>query len=139
MTDTHALLHKESFHPRHTFRGIVKSQLLRFHRICTREEDFEQAVRILFKALQGRGYGRSFLKRCLRSFRDDKCKERGDLIPLVTTYSAFNSSLFRTLNHNFDSVLGQTDLLPTSTVISAYKRNRNLEDILISAKLPSLI
>ena len=30
-TDTHALLHKASFHPQHTFRGIVKSQLIRFH------------------------------------------------------------------------------------------------------------
>lgn len=29
-TDSHALLHKASFHPKHVFRGIVKSQLLRF-------------------------------------------------------------------------------------------------------------
>ena len=39
-TDTHALLHKSSFHPRHTYAGLVKSQLLRFHRICTRPGDF---------------------------------------------------------------------------------------------------
>jgi hypothetical protein len=30
-TDTHELLHKWSFHPKHTFKGIVKSQFLRFH------------------------------------------------------------------------------------------------------------
>ena len=28
-TDSHALLHYSSFHPKHTFRGIVKSQLIR--------------------------------------------------------------------------------------------------------------
>lgn len=38
-TDTHALLFKTSFHPKYTFRGIVKSELLRFHQICTWEED----------------------------------------------------------------------------------------------------
>ncbi|XP_035984219.1 uncharacterized protein LOC118557856 [Fundulus heteroclitus] len=31
-TDTHALLHKHSHHPKHVFRGIVKSQLLRLLR-----------------------------------------------------------------------------------------------------------
>lgn len=54
-TDTHALLFKTSFHPKHTFRGIVKSQLLRFHRICTRKTDFKEAGQILFKALRERG------------------------------------------------------------------------------------
>ena len=28
--DTHQLLHKSSFHPKHTFAGILKSQILRF-------------------------------------------------------------------------------------------------------------
>ena len=29
-TDTHQLLHKASFHPKHTFKGILKSQIMRF-------------------------------------------------------------------------------------------------------------
>lgn len=32
-TDTHVLLFKTSFHPKHTFAGLITSQLLRFHRI----------------------------------------------------------------------------------------------------------
>lgn len=43
-TDTHALLHKLSHHPPHTFQGIVKSQILRFYRIYSRE-----AAAILFR------------------------------------------------------------------------------------------
>lgn len=40
-TDTHALLHKSSYHPQNTFREIVKSQLIRFYQICTEQEDVE--------------------------------------------------------------------------------------------------
>lgn len=39
-TDTHALLHKTNFHPKHTCKGLVKSQLLRFDRICTEKTQF---------------------------------------------------------------------------------------------------
>ena len=58
-TDTHALLHASSFHSKHTFAGLLKSQLLRFQRICSRTSDFWQAVRVLFEALALRGYSRS--------------------------------------------------------------------------------
>lgn len=61
-TDTHALLHKNSFHPKHTFKGIVKSQLIRFHRICTGPRDTEEVIGVLFKALRTRGYSRTFLR-----------------------------------------------------------------------------
>lgn len=137
-TDTHALLHKDSFHPKHTFRGIVKSQLLRFKRICTRDEDFREAVRVLFTALQLRGYSRTFLRRCFKTFQVDRKKDRGDLIPLITTFSS-NSIFFNTkFKNNFEALLGQTDIIPRSSVISAYKRNKNLLDLLVQAKLPSL-
>lgn len=68
-TDRHALLYKSSFHPKHTFRGLIKSQLIRFNRICTRQEDFMTAVQILFRALKKRGYCRSFLRNCFKTFR----------------------------------------------------------------------
>ena len=42
-TDTHQLLHKDSFHPRHTFNGIVKSQLIRFKRISSDKADYDWA------------------------------------------------------------------------------------------------
>ena len=60
-TDTMELLHKESFHPPHTFSGIIKSQVLRFHRLCTEESDFDAACMELFQALLPRGYTWNFL------------------------------------------------------------------------------
>ncbi len=62
-TDTHELLHKSSFHPRHTFKGILKSQIVRFKRICNNEADFEKACELLFSNLTHRGYNRTFIRR----------------------------------------------------------------------------
>lgn len=59
---THALLQKSSYHPKHTSRGIIKSQLIRFHCICSLEEDVEVATNTLFAALRPRGYSRRFLR-----------------------------------------------------------------------------
>ncbi len=55
-------MHRGSFHPKHVFRGVLKSQLLRFNRICTRQEDRDRAVGTLFQTLQQRGDSRSFLQ-----------------------------------------------------------------------------
>jgi hypothetical protein len=62
-TDTHQLLHKKSFHPKHTFSGILKSQFLRFNRICNNNDDFEEACNRLIRALRKRNYSKRFLRR----------------------------------------------------------------------------
>lgn len=66
-TDTHALLHKHSYHPKHTFRGIIKLQLICFHRISSEPIDFQTATRTLFHSLRQRGY----CKRFLRTIKND--------------------------------------------------------------------
>ena len=116
----------------------MKSQILRFKRICTREVDFQEAVKILFKSLRGRGYSRTFLRKCLKTFQDRKERDRGNLIPLITTYSSVSKILHGKLKDNFDNIIGNLEVIPNSKVISAYRRNVNLKDILVKAKLPSL-
>lgn len=54
-TDTHALLPKHSNHPKHTFAGLITSQLSGFYRICSQRENFKQATKVLFSALSSRG------------------------------------------------------------------------------------
>ena len=77
-TDTHQLLHKASFHPKHTFRGILKSQIIRFNRICSQKSDFDSACFVLFKALRSRGYS----ARSLRYIKSEtlNAMESGNLI-----------------------------------------------------------
>ena len=70
-TDHHQLLHKQSFHPKYTFKGILKSHIIRFHRICSRQEDFNVACSILFKALKSRNYS----KRWLREIKAETIRE----------------------------------------------------------------
>lgn len=138
-TDTHALLFKTSFHPAHTFKGIVKSQLLRFSRICTRQDDFLEAVRLLFKALRERGYSRPFLRRCLKTFRVTKEKEDDKtIIPLITSFSSIGRQLHARWKANYQECIADQGILPDCKVISAYRRQKNLKDMLVRAKLRPL-
>ena len=132
-TDTHALLHKTSFHPPHCYTGIVKSQLLRFHRICTQEQDFKTACKILFCALRKRGYTRTFLRKAQDTFLEVKEKYQGPKLALVTTYSSQSKLANTRIKRNFQN-RGNT-LLNGCKIISAYRKNKNLKDYLVHSTL----
>lgn len=142
-TDTHCLLHKTSFHPQHTFKGILKSQLYRFHRICSQKSEFDAAVKTLFKALKTRRYSRSFLRKVLRDFRQfiqnpvKETQTKNKIIPLVSFYSQNSVQLNRAVKENFDKFTKDTPFLQGHKPIAAYKRNNNLLDTLVSSKIPS--
>ncbi|GAA6102481.1 uncharacterized protein LOC114849825, partial [Tachysurus ichikawai] len=142
-TDTHALLHKQSFHPKHTFKGLIKSQLLRFQRISSKMEEFWWATRTLFGALRKRGYSRSFLRGCLKLFRASSSQKKKtpledtEIIPFVSTFSDSSVILNRRVKENFNKFMGEGEILNGHKVISAYKKNPNLRDQLVRASLAS--
>ncbi|KAL2076761.1 hypothetical protein ACEWY4_027643 [Coilia grayii] len=139
-TDTHALLHKHSFHPEHTFGGIIKSQLTRFQRICTLREHFSQAKHTLFKALRSRGYGKAFLKTTFKEWEEDRGatdapSQRSTvnrIIPLTIPFSPGAPQLAHLLKRNFLNILGN---FPVVRVVTSFRRNKNLRDILVSSTL----
>ena len=137
-TDTHALLFKTSFHPRHTFKGLIKSQLLRFSRICTTEQDFMEATKILFTALRKRGYSRSFLRGCLKTFLDKKESATGKTLPLITQYSTISRLLHSKIKANFQTYITEQGLMPQYKVVSAFQKHRSLSDLLVRARLKTL-
>lgn len=140
-TDTHALLWKNSFHPKHTYRGLVYSQLLRFHRICTQNQDFVNATRILYRALKQRGYTYTFRSKVLRGLFDPKPNKEDNkphLIPLISTYSQQSLSLTHILRRNYNMFLNNTFTLQKHKIIAAYRRNKNLQDLLVHSKLKPL-
>lgn len=137
-TDTHQLLHRTSFHPQHTFRGLLKSQLIRFNRICSRQEDFCEAKDILFEALRSRGYSRSLLRESLRTFQEKKPREDSTLLPLVTSYLTPNTSLHHKVKDNYSIHISKTETLKKHKVISAYRKHKNLGDLLVHSKLKTL-
>lgn len=136
-TDTHALLHRSSHHPKHTFAGLIKSQLLRFHRICTQPEDFKQATKALFSALTNRGYTRTFLRTCLKTFQQTKPIQVSTLLPFVTTYSPSTAHMVRKIKSNFDASIKINQPLNDWRIIAAFRKNRNLKDYLVKAKINS--
>jgi len=143
-TDTHALLHRHSFHPKHTFGGIVKSQLLRFKRICSEQSSFYEATNILFTALRERGYSRTFLRKILKTFDKPKTRVRPEIsvkdkiIPLVVHYSSLSQQLNLAIKQNFNFFLTPTTfVLQHHKPIAAFRRNENLLDILVQSKLPA--
>ena len=54
---------KESHRPSYTFEGLIKSQILRYVRICNNKQDVMIACRKLFAALVRRGYSELFCER----------------------------------------------------------------------------
>ena len=63
-SDNHNVLHPSSFHPAHTFKGIIKAQILRFIRLSSFHKDFHASFRILKKALIIKGYSRTLIRKC---------------------------------------------------------------------------
>uniref|UniRef100_A0A0F8AB68 GIY-YIG domain-containing protein n=1 Tax=Larimichthys crocea TaxID=215358 RepID=A0A0F8AB68_LARCR len=137
-TDTHALLHRTSYHPKHTYKGLLKSQLLRFHRICTHKRDFMTATKTLFKALAARGYARSFRREALKTFLETRPRDTQELLPFVTTYSRPATQLIRKIKDNFYNKINLTSL-KEHKIIAAFRKNKNLQDYLVKAKIKPLI
>ncbi|MGL5102271.1 MAG: GIY-YIG nuclease family protein [Plesiomonas sp.] len=144
-TDTHALLHKRSYHPKHTFRGIVKSQLLRFNRICTQKHDEVAARKVLFKTLRTRGYARSFLRNIVKQqTQADKheTERRPDqqkrIIPFVVPYSKYHAKVARKVKRIFHNKADQAWMGDNFVPLIAYERGKNLRDLLVHSKLQPL-
>lgn len=143
-TDTHTLLHKHSFHPKHTFRGLIKSQLIRFHRICTDHKDFKDATAILFSALRSRGYARRFLRKIksdtlhqLQHNITTVLPNSKQVIPLITTFSNSSVQLNNKIKQQFQTMASKHSPLQHYRVISSYRKNPNLRDILVRSKFHS--
>uniref|UniRef100_A0A3P8Q9Z3 Reverse transcriptase domain-containing protein n=1 Tax=Astatotilapia calliptera TaxID=8154 RepID=A0A3P8Q9Z3_ASTCA len=43
-----------SYHPKDTFKGIIKSQIIRFYRISSKESDLQDSISVLFRSLRKR-------------------------------------------------------------------------------------
>lgn len=119
-TDNHALLFKTSYHPRHTYAGLVKSQLIRFKRICSKQEDFRAATKVLFTALSTRGYSRSFLRKALKDFRRTRPASTASILPITVNYSASTINLIRQLKDNVYKNTVNSHILQDHRPIAAF-------------------
>lgn len=139
-TDTHQLLHRRSFHPAHTFKGIVKSQFIRFKRISSSFEDYRQACATLTHTLRQRGYTPAKLRKEQRHIwrnydttpKRNKPEEENNkqIIPVITYFDNFHSRL----NRRWAQLIRSNSVFKDVRIISAYKRHKNLKDLLVRGR-----
>jgi GIY-YIG catalytic domain len=141
-TDTHQLLHKSSFHPRHTTRGLLKSQLLRFRRISTTFDDYDASCRILFRTLARRNYSRSLMRKMKREVWrncDTSVSSSGiksnNILPVVVPYNEAGTELSRL----WRNIINQNDLFKETRLITAYTTGRSLRRSLVRSSMTTTI
>ena len=61
-TNRHIILHRSSNHPKHTFKGVVYSQIRRWAQICSMRSDFNECAKKVFPIWIQRGYTRSLIR-----------------------------------------------------------------------------
>jgi hypothetical protein len=143
-TDTHQLLHRDSFHPRHTTKGVLKSQILRFQRISSTYEDFSAACLILFRSLKKRKYSSRMMRKMkVNIWRttqhtssspiiiddDDDIKER--LFPVIVPFNEIGTELAT----HWRRTVEQNETFRQHRLITAYKAGRNLRRTLVRSLL----
>lgn len=137
-TDTQNLLHTSSFHPPHTTKGILKSQLIRYKRISSSYEDYLQSAKSLFHTLKTRGYT---LTRMWKQFKyvwydytDNSNKDNNktsNVFPIIINFD----SVGRKLGEVYRDILSNTSTFNNHKLILAYKNHRNIHRLLINSKI----
>lgn len=137
-TDTHQLLHGNSFHPRHTTRGILKSQLIRFKRLSSCKIEYDYACHTLFRVLRTRGYSRSLYRRLksqiwtsdqytlIRQHSPSAC----NIFPIVFYFDPIGGRLMKI----FRQAIKDLDFLQSTKIVQANKIHRNLQRMLVSSR-----
>jgi len=136
-TDTHQLLHKTSYHPKHTTQGILKSQLLRFKRISHSYTDYNSACETLFNVLKHRGYNRTTF-RILKFHVWYKCgvlkrnvaSTQREVWPIINYFDSIGTHVSGYTRRRIESL----KFTRKFRVISAFRRHRNLKDILCRSR-----
>ena len=149
-TDTHQYLHSSSCHPRHCKTGIAFSQALRLRRICSNNSDFSRHTQVLKNNLVTRGHSARKVQQAIARAkaipRKTALEKRAmatvanPKIPLVTTFHP-NLPPLRKITNDNHHILHTSDRLarvaPDNPIL-AYRRPRNLWDLIVRAEVPSL-
>jgi len=145
-TDTHQLLHKESFHPLHTAKGVLKSQVLRFQRISSTFEDFSAACRVLFRSLAKRKYSDRMMRKMktdiLRASQSTTLSTTtgtddvgNKLLPVIVPFNEVGTELAR----RWRTTIEGNDLFRQHRLVTAYTNGPNLRRNLVRSRFQTVL
>ena len=125
-TDKHTLLSHNSFHPKHTYKGILKSQFIRYKQLCTLHTHYKEASHTLIQALIPRGYKAKRMK-TLSNYIWHKYQPH--------TKTTDNTIIYNTLTYNNTNIqLAHTisDVIESNSngnikITTAWRSNLNLK------------
>ena len=141
-------IHRQSAHPKAVFKGLIKGELIRFVRTSTNNEDYLNRAAIFKEKLLVRGYSNHEFEHAFsqvdHGLRQTYLQEKTRLsikdTPLVftTTYNphlrGYSTALTRSWRYIEENELLKK-VFPRKPIL-AFRRNKNLQDTLVRARLP---
>ena len=144
-TDRQSYLHSKSEHPNSTRKSIAYSQALRFNKICYNRSDLHNNCTRLLNTLTKRGYNKTDtttqINRAITIPRNEllnKIKTSNtERLPLTVTYNRTLPDLKTIIDKNWHILQIEPKLkdIFAKPPILAFKRNKNLRDIIGGNKL----
>ena len=148
-TDKFQYLNFKSCHPYHQKSNLPYALALRLRRICSNTTDFQQHCTTLTHHLRKRGYKLGMIKEGIRKAatrtREDVLKPADvddttvdERVIFSTTYNPIVPDLKQKLAQLHPVLLSSErcrEVFPNPPLV-AYRRNRNLNDMLVSRRLP---
>ena len=142
-TDSHSYLSYNSSHPPNCINSIPYSQFLRLRRLCSDDTDFSTKAEEMMSFFIQRGYPSHILDAALTRASNTSNQPSKDAnanrIPLVITYHPTNSKIVRILMKNYKLLQECPDTMEIfkELPIVAYRRDKNLSDILVHSADPA--
>ena len=147
-TDSHNYLQFGSAHPPHCKTSLPYTQLLRVRRICQRLEDYDKNATLIASHFIRQGYPQDLIEEniikvrrmdrstILQPCQKDQTTHQKDLF-LLSTFSPGDTPLRDIIDNNWPSLgrTNTTERLYNSRIVNGYRRNKNLRDMLVHAKL----
>ena len=144
-TDICSLLHAQSFHPASSKKSIIYSQAISYRRIITQDEELDFHFKNSFSSLVSKGYDPTLIQSVFSKVRTqlqaDLLKEKETpikgILPFVIPSNTNTKSIGLILNKHWSTIMKDIALNPIhqEKLIMAFKRNRNIRDILVHMKL----
>ena len=149
-SDSKSYLHFKSDHPLHTKRAVAYGLGMRLKRICSDEKDYRSHRKNLKARLLERDYPDSMVEKELKKVdkfsRSQLLGEKmedgeAERVPLAVTFSRFLPNMrdvFNRKRHLLHRSERMRTIFPQDPMV-AYKRGRNLKDMLVHSKTKRII
>ena len=140
-TDSHSYLNLKSSHPFKCKASIPASQFLRLRKICSEDDDFEEAATTMESFFVARGYPVTLVQEGKRKaasvprallLAGKNANQTGtNRVPMVTTYHPKNTPVCKILIRNYNILTNDdsTRVIFPQPPLKAYRRAQNLRDL----------